>query len=75
MWDDIVFVQNDLRNECSRMYTEGVIFQNNSDHIVIKDPETIRTHPLPIKNHPKVKPVYYIIPKSIITEFEIIKNK
>ena len=34
------------------MYTEGTLYQIEDDHIVLKDTETIRTHPMPVKNHP-----------------------
>lgn len=74
-WNDVVFVENEVREECSIMYTEGILFKNELDHIVIKDPETVRTHPLPIRNHPKVKPLYYVIPKVLINSFEIVNNK
>lgn len=74
-WNDIVFVSNDTKNECSIMYTEGIVFKNNIDHIVIKNPETLRIYPTPIQNHPKVRPLYYIIPKPMITKFEIITKQ
>lgn len=73
-WEDVVYVENDSRDSCSIMYTEGLVYQNNGDHLVILNPETIRTSPLPIKNHPRIKPLYYIIPKSVITKFEIINK-
>lgn len=72
-WRDIVYVANLPRYDCGIMYTEGILFRTEKDHIVIKNPETIRTHPLPIENHPTKKPNYYIIPTSFIVDFEVIK--
>lgn len=73
-WRDIViFDSGDLRNDCPIMYTEGILFKIEKDHIVLKNPETIRTYPDPIKNHPIKKPGYYIIPISFITNITIIK--
>ena len=72
-WEDVVHVANNKRNDCSILYTEGIISKNNSDHLVIQNPETIRTHPLPIQNHPKVRPIYYVIPKSFITSINTLK--
>jgi len=71
-WKDVVHVANMSRNSSSIMYTEGLLVNNHSDHIVLKDPETIKTHPTPVKNHPPVQPFYYVIPKSAITRFEYI---
>jgi len=71
-WKDVVHVANMSRNSSSIMYTEGLFVDNHSDHIVLKDPETIKIHPTPVKNHPAIKPFYYVIPKSAITRFEYI---
>ncbi|OGD68846.1 hypothetical protein A2996_02305 [Candidatus Campbellbacteria bacterium RIFCSPLOWO2_01_FULL_34_15] len=73
VWRDVVFVSNEPRYDCSLMYTEGFLFRVEKDHIVIKNPETIRTYPKPIKNHPSEKPLFYIIPKSFIKEIVEIK--
>lgn len=74
IWRDLViFDSADLRSDCPIMYTEGVLFRINQDHIVLKNPETIRTYPAPIKNHPIKKPNFYIIPISFITNITIIK--
>ena len=72
-WSDVVYAENETRNECSKMYTEGTVFRNNQDNIVILNPETIRIHPQPIKNHPSIKPAYYVIPKAFVTSFELFK--
>ncbi len=66
-WRDIVIVTNQPVYESSVMYTEGVLFRIEKDHIIIKNPETIRTYPLPVRNHPPEKPLYYIIPLLLIT--------
>lgn len=72
-WRDVVYVANLPRYDCSIMYTEGILLKIEKDHIILKDPETICIHPMPIENHPQKKPYYYIIPKSFIVDFEIIK--
>ncbi len=71
-WKDVVHVANMSTNDCSTMYTEGFLVNDRRDHIVLKDPETIRIYPAPIVNHPNIKPFYYVIPKSAITHFEHI---
>lgn len=72
-WRDMVFVANQPRYDCSVMYTEGILFRVEKDHIVLKNPETIRAYPKPIVNHPAEKPIFYVIPKSFITDITIIK--
>lgn len=71
-WLDVVHVANLAQYDCSRMYTEGTLYKIENDHIVLKDTETIRTHPLPVKNHPAGKPLWYTIPISLISDIEII---
>lgn len=73
-WRDIViFDSSDLRDKCPIMYTEGILYKIKKDHIVLKNPETIRTYPNSIKNHPKKKPNYYIIPITFIDDIKTIK--
>lgn len=73
-WRDIVvFDYDDSRNDCSIMYTEGILFKIEKDHIVLKNPETVRVYPSPIRNHPLKKPDYYIVPTSLITDIKIVK--
>lgn len=73
-WRDVViFDFADSRNDCPVMYTEGILLKIENDHIVLKDPETIRTYPTPVKNHPTEKPNFYIIPISFIMKIEVIK--
>ncbi len=71
-WHDVVNVANQARYDCSVMYTEGTLYQIEDDHIVLKDTETIRTHPMPVKNHPAGKPLWYTIPISFIKDIEVI---
>lgn len=73
-WRDIVYVANQPRRDCSMMYTEGVLVKIEKDHIVIKNPETIRAYPKPIKNHPGGGlPTYLVVPVSFITDISVIK--
>ncbi len=67
-WRDVVFVSNKDRHDCSVMNTKGILFKVEDDHIVIKNPKTLRKYPEPIKSHPEEKPLFYIIPKSFIIE-------
>lgn len=69
IWRDVVYVANLPRYDCSIMRTEGVMFRIEKDHIVLKNPETTRIYPEPIKNHPEGNPAtYLIIPISFVTE-------
>ena len=72
IWLDVVHVGGLARSECAQMYTEGVLHRIEKDHIVIKNPETIRVYPAPVRNHPEKKPTFYIIPKSFIEKIEKI---
>lgn len=71
-WRDVVTVANLARYDCSIMYTEGTLYKIEKDHIVLKDTETIRVHPMPAINHPAGKPMWYIIPISFIKDIEVI---
>lgn len=71
-WRDVVYVGNAERGDCSTMYSEGILHSVCDDHIVLRDPETIRTYPAPAVNHPDGKPTYYIIPKAFITDIHTI---
>lgn len=73
-WRDVVYVANQPRYDCSVMYTEGTLYKIEKDHIVLKDTETIRTHPLPVKNHPAGRPLWYIIPIAFIKDIEVISK-
>lgn len=71
-WRDVVLVENKAQYDCSIMYTEGTLFKIEKDHIVLKDTETLRTHPMPAKNHPAGRPMWYTIPISFIKDIEVI---
>ncbi len=71
--DPVIFDKSNLRNDCPIMYTEGILFKIEKDYFVLKNPETIRIYPTPIKNHPVKKPNYYIIPTSLIVDMTILK--
>lgn len=65
-WKDVTHIVDEPQYSCPIMYTEGVLYDVKRDHIVLHNPETIRTYPLPIRNHPEKKPTFYVIPKSFI---------
>ena len=71
-WRDIVFVSNQKRNDCSIMNTQGILYKVEKDHLVIKEPQTLRSYPEPKKKHPDDSdPAFYVIPKAFINS---IKN-
>jgi len=71
-WRDISVVLGGLQYDCAIMYTEGILYKIEKDHIVLKDTETIRVHPMPVKNHPAGRPLWYTIPISFIKDIEIV---
>jgi hypothetical protein len=71
-WKDIVNVVNLDRRDCSVMETSGVVYRVYNDFILIKNPDTVRTYPLPIQSHPSDKPKFYVIPKSFILSLKAI---
>lgn len=75
IWHDPTYIRRLSGYDCSIMYTEGTLYKIEKDHIVLKDTETIRTHPMPVKNHPAGKPMWYIIPISLIKDVEVISKK
>ncbi|NNM83955.1 hypothetical protein HKL94_01945 [Candidatus Parcubacteria bacterium] len=67
-WRDVRYVANVSEYECAVMNTKGIVYRIENDHIVIKDPQTTRTYPNPVKNHPEGEhPTYLMIPVSFIT--------
>ena len=75
-WRDVTFVANQPLYECSIMYTEGILVNIKGDHIVLRDPETLRMHPTPVRNHPgSGRPTYLIVPLSFITAITVIKSQ
>lgn len=75
IWHDPTYIRRLSGYDCSVMYTEGTLYKIEKDHIVLKDTETIRTYPMPVKNHPAGKPMWYIIPTSFIKDIEVISKK
>lgn len=77
VWRDMIHVANMSIYECSVMHSKGVLYRIEKDHIVLKEPETIRTYPthIKIKNHPMIDkpPTYVMIPTSFITDITITK--
>lgn len=74
-WRDVGYVANlPAYDHSVVMYTEGVLYKIEKDYIVLKDPQTVRTYPLPIKNHPgSGRPTFLVVPTSFITNVTIIK--
>lgn len=75
VWRDVISVANMPIYECSIMYTKGVLHKVEKDHIVLRDPKTVRTSPAPVRNHPKDggHPTYLMVPTSFITDIAIAK--
>ena len=70
-WKDIVYFESgNIPDKCTTIYTEGELFSVTPEAIVIKDPETIKIKTEEIRNHPKNKPRFYIIPKSFVVDIE-----
>lgn len=72
-WADIVYFKNTEQKEYSTMCTKGEFVRQGKNFIIIKNPETIRINPKPIKNHPVDKPKFYCIHSSVITKISEIK--
>ncbi len=70
-WDDITYFEETMPDGLTKMYTEGQLVMKAATFIVIKDPVTLRTSPLPIKNHPGYTPFYYVLPLSFIRNIEV----
>lgn len=71
-WSDPTYIKRLSEYECSVLYTEGTLYKIEKDHIVLRDTETIRVHPMPVKNHPAGRPLWYVIPISFIKDIENI---
>jgi len=71
-WRDIVFFDNfQIPNELTDMYTEGEIFSDSGDFVVIKNSSTIKIVDKKLKGHHQEKEILYcIIPKSFICSIE-----
>jgi len=71
-WRDPTYIKRLAEYDCSVLYTEGTLYKIEKDHIVLKDTETIRVHPMPVVNHPAGRPLWYTIPISFIKDIENI---
>lgn len=75
-WKDIVYFENGkIPKNPTKTYTEGKFYSQDSDVVVIKDPETTSLTSRGTRNHPERKPSFYIIPKRLITGVEIYDKK
>jgi len=73
-WKDVVYFENNIPNECTQMYSEGELFSEDSEIIIIKNPITIKIKNK-IDNHPKVKVFFIVIPKLFVTSIEFYDKK
>ena len=74
-WKDIVyFSDSKIPKECTSMYSEGKLFFENHEVIIVKNPETIKIKKK-IENHPRIKVYFIAIPKPLITNIEIYDKK
>lgn len=74
-WRDPTDIRRLAEYDCSVMYTEGTLYKIQDNHIVLRDTETIRVHPMPVVNHPAGRPLWYIIPIAFIKDIEVISKK
>lgn len=74
-WKDIVyFIKGKVPDECTNMYSEGILFSTTPDAVIVKNPGTIMVKKK-IGNHPKEKTTFIVIPKSFITNVELYDKK
>ncbi len=71
VWTNIVKLANSSDHRISTKRTKGVLIKNESDYLVIKEPETAALEPFFIEI-PDRKPTYAIIPKSLILKVDTI---
>ena len=75
-WKDIVYFENGkIPNKPTQMYTEGQLYLQTSDSLVIKNPETIIIKKDNMGNYPKIKPTFFFVPKVLITGIEFYEKK
>ncbi len=75
-WRDVTFVMNMAIYQCTTMYTEGLLYRISSDHIILRDPQTISVHPGPVNNLPgRGLPTYLVIPISFILDISVIERE
>lgn len=65
-WRDIKVYYDGGLHGPTTILTEGVLVRNRKNYLLLKNPETLLLDS--IRNHPKKKPRFYWIPKSMITE-------
>ena len=70
VWTNIIKVTNTSNLSSSTQATKGILLKNESDYLVIKDPETATLEPFSVQNS-NSKPTYIIIPKSLILKINI----
>lgn len=69
-WRDIVFFNSGIMpDDCTKMYSEGELFTETEDVIILKNPTTIMVKNK-IQNHPKTRATFIVIPKVMITEIQ-----
>lgn len=74
-WRDPTYIKGLPEYDCSVLYTEGALYKIEKDSIILRDTETIRIHPMPVKNHPAGKPLWYTIPVSLIKDIEVVSKE
>lgn len=67
-WDDVRVYHNDGIYDSTFAYTEGILTEENKEYLLIKNPETVIVDDEKTRNHPKRKPKFFYIPKSLITK-------
>ncbi|MEI6304650.1 MAG: hypothetical protein WCP09_01370 [Candidatus Taylorbacteria bacterium] len=74
-WNDIFQYDDDYtgKHKLTPMLTEGVLFRETSSNILIDNPITLNL--IDSINHPDKTPKKYYIPKAMITEIRLIKQK
>ena len=74
-WDDVhVYHDGDIYG-LSKIYTEGIVTIANKEYIIVKNPESIVLNTKKIKNHPSKIPLFYYLPRCIITDIVIYGDK
>ena len=73
-WRDVRYIANLPIYECAVMQTVGELFRVEKDHIVIRDPKTVRTYPEPSVEHPQgARPTYLLVPNAFIKS--VVQNE
>lgn len=74
-WKDVVYWHNGIiPPEPTTTYTEGELFLLTDDLVIVYKPETILIKKK-VKNHPKMKALFYAIPKVLITYIKYYDKK